>query len=534
MKATLFILGFLTVGAACAETPALRWDVVSSNTFALKLGDADVWRFHADPAHDTKPYFDPVAVAGAPSLTCPKPADHPWHLGLWFSWKFINGVNYWEEKDGKPDGATAWETPVSELRPDGSAVITLALAYTPARLRETREIVISAPAADGSYTMDWNQRFTADARVTLDRTPIPGEPNGVGWGGYAGLSCRFTRAFTDVQSFAAADGRVTVSERGTAYLYGVSGAEQSGLIDGAPYGLAMLPHPAAFRAPGDWYVIEQKGFTYLNAATLLAGAVTLEPGQTLGLRHRIHIHPGRWGAPELARAAAAYAAPPIRALILSGANNHDWRATTPAVKALLEQSGRFTVAVNDRPWDMTPADLDGVSLVISNWNTWNKDEKAEWTPAMKTAFLAWVERGGGFFVLHAGGCLFYDWDDFQSLTGGAWKLGATFHPRNQTFRLDIADAAHPVTRGMMPFETFDEPWQRIDARNPARRVLVTGVVAKENGGSGEPEPFAFVTERGKGRCFNLVLGHDVQALSNPGCRALILRGAAWTGGAAKE
>jgi type 1 glutamine amidotransferase len=325
-----------------------------------------------------------------------------------------------------------------------------------------------------------------------------------------------------------------MSPQGTARFYGVDGAEQSGLIDGAPYGLAMLPHPSAFRAPGDWYIIEQKGFTYLNASTLLKGAVTLEKGETLDLRHRVHVHPGRWDAAELKRAAEAYAKPPIRALILTGANNHDWRATTPVIQTLLEQSGRFAVAVNERPWEMTPADFAGYDVLIGNWNSWNEKEKAkkEWSDEAKAAFMRWIDAGGGFAVVHAGGSLHYDWEAFQRLTGGSWKLGATFHPHIQPFTVNIADAAHPVTRGMMDFETVDEPWQRIDDRNPARRVLATGVVGKESKGSGEPEPFAFVTEQGKGRCFNLVLGHDVRALSNPGCRALLLRGAEWaaTGG----
>ncbi len=33
----------------------------------------------------------------------------------------------------------------------------------------------------------------------------------------------------------------------------------------------------------------------------------------------------------------------IRALILSGRNNHDWRATTPCLRDLLTESGRFDV-----------------------------------------------------------------------------------------------------------------------------------------------------------------------------------------------
>lgn len=215
----------------------------------------------------------------------------------------------------------------------------------------------------------------------------------------------------------------------------------------------------------------------------------------------------------------------LNVLLLTGANNHNWQETTAALQAIFAGAPKFFVRVEEKPWDMKPADIEGYDLIFNNWNTYGKD-KREWTAEMKAAFMAWVRKGGGFFVLHAGGSMFYDWDEFQTLTGGAWEKG-TFHPHMQSFAVNIADKTHPVTRGMSDFETFDEPWQRIANRNPKRRVLITGVVSKENKGSGEPEPFAFVTELGKGRCFNLVLGHDAKALALAGCQTLILRGAEW-------
>ena len=238
--------------------------------------------------------------------------------------------------------------------------------------------------------------------------------------------------------------------------------------------------------------------------------------------------------------ARADAANKIRVLILSGANNHDWKSTTAALKTVFAADPRFAVSVTETPWSMKPADLAQYDVLLSNWNTFGKkdDERKqyEWDDAMKAAFLKWFKDGGGFFVLHSGSCLFYDWDDFQKLTAGAWGAG-TFHPHNQSFTLNIVDKTHPVTRGMADFETFDEPWQKPSNPNPNRHVLISGVVSKENKGSGEPEPFAFVTETGKGRNFTLLLGHDAQTILNsPGCKKLILRGTEWaaTGAVAEK
>lgn len=229
--------------------------------------------------------------------------------------------------------------------------------------------------------------------------------------------------------------------------------------------------------------------------------------------------------PALAAPVAKAAPGQIRVLLLTGANNHNWQETTAALKAIFAESPKFTVTVVENPWEMKPADLDGYGLVFCNWNTFGKN-KREWTAEMKAGFMAWVRKGGGFFVLHAGGSMFYDWENFQTLTGGAWEKG-TFHPRMQEFKVNIADKTHPVTRGMSDFETFDEPWQKTANRNPQRHVLLTGVVSQANGGSGEREPFAWTTQVGKGRCFNLVLGHDAKAIGNPSCAKLILRGAEW-------
>jgi hypothetical protein len=100
-----------------------------------------------------------------------------------------------ESRQRQAAGATRWSAPTIDARPDGSARITMRLTYArptgEVDLTEARVLDVSAPASDGSYTIDWSMRFTAgkDSAV-LDRTPMPGEPNGVINGGYAGLSAR--------------------------------------------------------------------------------------------------------------------------------------------------------------------------------------------------------------------------------------------------------------------------------------------------------------------------------------------------------
>ena len=51
----------------------------------------------------------------------------------------------------------------------------------------------------------------------------------------------------------------------------------------------------------------------------------------------------------LLTARPAIAEPPLKALIVDGQNNHDWRATTPVMQSALLDCGRFTVDVATSP-----------------------------------------------------------------------------------------------------------------------------------------------------------------------------------------
>ena len=58
----------------------------------------------------------------------------------------------------------------------------------------------------------------------------------------------------------------------------------------------------------------------------------------------------------------------VRVLILSGENNHDWRTTTPCLRRLLENTGRFDVRVNEEPTGITAATLAVYDVVVLDYN----------------------------------------------------------------------------------------------------------------------------------------------------------------------
>ena len=151
-----------------------------------------LWQFNYDAKLDV-PYFHPLGTDRGQVLTWDSPPDHAWHHGLWFCWKYINGVNYWEHdrQTGKPAGRTQTTDVQVDTRDDHSARISLTLAYDPAGedevvLRERRQIDISAPNSARRIPIRLDCRIHGGrAQGELDRTPPRTSP------GAAMRGCRF-------------------------------------------------------------------------------------------------------------------------------------------------------------------------------------------------------------------------------------------------------------------------------------------------------------------------------------------------------
>jgi hypothetical protein len=303
---------FLSLFVLCLFQSAARADWQRTDTtLAWRVGANVVWQFSFDPQKG-KPFFHPLTVAGGPALTNFKPVDHPWHYGLWFSWKYINHVNYWEEDrmTGHAEGATRWSTPVIETKPDGSARIRFDLTYTNPSNRvdmtESRDLEISAPKPDGSYTIDWRAHFTAGkAGAVLDRTPMPGEPDGKVNGGYAGLGIRMA-AQPLTMSVVCSTGLVTHFEsdraRPNAAAVGCNFSEGPKEIGG----LAIFSAPANTGENAPWYLINGEQFRFACAAILAPKPLTLAAGERMNLDYRIAVQPRAWTTNTLQTAYAAW------------------------------------------------------------------------------------------------------------------------------------------------------------------------------------------------------------------------------------
>ncbi len=311
----LLAIGPVTVvGGEKADAKGLSW-VRGDGSLTLKHDGEIVWRFNFG-ADRSKPFFHPVNLPGAATLTWEAPPDHPWHHGIWFSWKLINGVNYWEEnrKTRTSAGRTTWNEVMLKQRADHSARFVMDLKYHPPGkppvLTEHRVLEVSPPAADGGYHIDWTAKFTAKAKkVVLDRTPLPNEPNGRGYGGYAGLSVRLAKK---AAHFEAADSEQQIKRQDQQMRLKARAVDYAGAIGKTTGGIAILDHPQNLNAPSPWYITRNMGtpMTYFSPAVIHDGPHTLAGGESFTLRYRILVHPDSFDATTLRKHYQQFIKPP--------------------------------------------------------------------------------------------------------------------------------------------------------------------------------------------------------------------------------
>ena len=100
----------------------------------------------------------------------------------------------------------------------------------------------------------------------------------------------------------------------------------------------------------------------------------------------------------------------LQVLIVTGQNtaSHDWRATTPMLRKILEDSGRFEVRVTEEFRGAGADTLAPYDVVMVNYHE-NKRANLRWGDAADNALLNAVRGGKGLVMYHFSLAAFEGW-----------------------------------------------------------------------------------------------------------------------------
>ncbi len=249
---------------------------------------------------------------------------------------------------------------------------------------------------------------------------------------------------------------------------------------------------------------------------------------------------------------------PIKALIISGQNNHNWQVSHLVLQKILDQSGLFTsdiVLTAKAGGDMSTfrPNFSDYDVVVLDYNG------DRWSAETDAAFLEYVKAGGGVVIYHAADNAFAEWEEFNKIIAlGGWenrteKAGPYYylvdgkptldysagpggsHGAEREYPMHARNTTHPIVKGLPDgwMHGRDEMYDRMRGPANIKDLLYSGYADAERGGSGREEPLVFTVDYGKARIFHLMLGHcgpnekNNPAMQCAGFQTLLLRGAEW-------
>ncbi len=239
-----------------------------------------------------KPCVHPLVSDAGVCLSGFQMSDHVWHRGLWFTIKFINGENFWEEHPPFGVQVSAAEPRVG-IDADESITIDHDLSWVGAPgvvMGERRRLRVGrwSPSV---RTIEWTSRLQAASDLILDRTPF------TTWGGYGGLSFRGSRELHEAR-FHLPDAAPCEAVSGQPVPWFMMTAKADGSTD-RRVSMGVACHPGNARSPQPVYA-KSGAMVFWNYAFLFNEPMPVKADEVLTLRYLVALCDGTLDRDEFA------------------------------------------------------------------------------------------------------------------------------------------------------------------------------------------------------------------------------------------
>lgn len=149
--------------------------------------------------------------------------------------------------------------------------------------------------------------------------------------------------------------------------------------------------------------------------------------------------------------------------------------------------------------------------------------------AQQSAFMRFIQNGGGFVGIHSATDTEHDWPWYGQLVG-TYFLN---HPNIQTATINVIDSTHLSTQQLPTEWTRNDEWYNFrSAPSPNVAVLAKLNESTYSGGTmGRNHPISWYHNYNGGRAWYTAMGHTTESYSEPLFLEHILGGIRWAGGA---
>ena len=218
------------------------------------------------------------------------------------------------------------------------------------------------------------------------------------------------------------------------------------------------------------------------------------------------------------------AAKPIRILVITGGHGYKTVEFNQMLSSL-EPSVTYQVAELPAAYEMFKKENRDKYDVLVFYHMWQSI-----TDEQKSTFTECIKEGKPVVALHHSICAFDDWSEYWNIIGGKYfhKVttfnGKEYQPcsyiHDLHFNVQVADAKHPVTKGVSDFPIFDETYKGYYVAPEVTPLLTTD----------EPSSTPVIgwsKTYGKARIVVLQSGHDAPTFADQNFRKLLKQSIEW-------